>query len=188
MLLMAGCSSTPAPLKANPERIEALSATVGFSYTPHDGEHLSGRGYLTVIYPNRFRFTVVSPFGGVIADLIGTEQGLLSIDHQRRVFIRQGQGDPPRIPFASLVGAIPRIVTPLPSPCTPRRRGGVEIIEVVSQDGFCFPRAVTVAEGGGELQIRLDDYEMNPDLPPDLMTPDLDGFSEMTTLLQEQRR
>lgn len=188
-LCLWGCSSNLSSVRPPSGGVDSLSASVEFSLTQETGGHLSGRGLFTVVYPDRFRLTILSPFGSVIADLVGDGGEMLFIDHQQKSYIRQRQGDPPLIPFAEALSAIPRVVKPLsPAPCPP---GGdlppFRIVEMEPVQSLCLPRVIDFVGRGGNVRIRLDDLELNPAIEPDSLTPNLGDFHETYGIVPEGR-
>lgn len=183
--LLAGCASTGG-VGGRADRFETVSATVDFSFVS-PRESLSGRGYLSIRYPDRFRFTVATPFGGAVADVVGDGERLLFVDHRQRIWFRQHRGEN-GFPFADLLFRIPEGFVPTSPPCVPG--GGMTgfiLEEMVDVSGVCLPRRMSRSAGGASMVLFFDDHELNVPLPPDSFAVELEGYREMIPPSDERR-
>lgn len=184
LFLAAGCASVDPTVRSGVDRLETLSASVDFSLVSAGG-NLSGRGYLLISYPDRFRFTAVTPFGSPVADVVGEGERIVFADHREKVWFRQMRGGE-GFPLAELLFRIPEGVVPL-SPCSAGvTTAGFTVEETAQIDGLCLPRRLALRGGRGSMVLVFDDYEVNVPVPPESFTIGLEGFREVVLPTDER--
>jgi outer membrane lipoprotein-sorting protein len=206
-LTLTGCATAPPPVPLRAEaEIETLSAAVSLSIQSPAG-NMAGRGYLLFRQPDRFRMTLVAPFGMTVADLFSNGEWLTCVIPSRSIAYRGLLADLPQ--RAGLQGwGMLRWVVERPRPTQPgtgpqtriARDGTTETVSFDSQglvqqkrndqgdlvayddyqsvDGVPLPGTITITTRQGEkVRIAFSEPEVNQPLDEAALVPALEGLT-----------
>lgn len=207
LVFLCGCASMPAPPStplAPNAAIITLTSSVALSVKAGD-KGLSGRGYLVIGSPDRFRLVILSPFGTTLAEMVLIGDQLLYIDSTRNVAYRGAASELPDIPV--LQGW--RLLSWSTEPVFPetagqqqlvrRRPGGewefvyfdrqglvtnksvdgdlVRYEDYKSVGGVPVPASIEINDRTGvTVRISFDEPEINAALDKDAFSPSLEGI------------
>jgi hypothetical protein len=202
ILLLAGCATAPriSP-PAEPGRVDTFSASVSVSVKGVEGGG-SARGYLLYRRPDRFRMTVVSPFGTpVLEAFITGERVTVVVPGEQTAYAGTTAELPKQGPLAALgdVSAAADIdwrpeagAGEVPAVGGEIRRydgkgllvgkllpGGEEISygDYADAGGIPFPASVTVTRPHGmTVSINLDEPQVNVPLEETVFGPNVAGM------------
>jgi hypothetical protein len=205
-IILNGCAAAPIPVTTPMMPgavIETLTSSVALSVKAGDNG-LSGRGYLVMSSPDRFRLVILSPFGTTLAEMFLLGDQLLYIDSPRNLAYQGGVSELPDIP--ALQGW--RLLRWTAEPVFPETAGQRQLVrkraggewefvhfdrqglvtnksvdgDIVryenyqSVSGVPVPAAIEITDRAGvTLRITFDEPEVNAVLDKDSFVPSLEG-------------
>ncbi|GFO60071.1 outer-membrane lipoprotein LolB [Geomonas silvestris] len=204
-LALTACASVQKPLTGlvPGRQLETLQSSVSLSLKA--GEHgTSGRGYLVFSYPDRFHIAVLSPFGLTVLEIFSDGDRLTCIVPSRQTayqgraselpangvfrsfalfkWVVAHQADPDPSQYGSEVlnasgdrvhydkfGLMDRKISP----------GGdrADFHDYRNVSGVPFPEAIEIRTGPTSARIVFDEPEINTEIEPAALTPNLEGYS-----------
>ncbi|MCL2761408.1 MAG: outer membrane lipoprotein LolB [Desulfuromonadales bacterium] len=209
VLTFSGCATAPIVPIDPTANINNLSCDISLSIkNTNTNKGISGRGYLIMSLPDKFRMIILSPFGTTVAEMFMTGDKILYIASTENKAYKGSIYDVESIPalqgWRLLRWTTERVYpeTPGQTELTRKRSDGVtETIifdsqglilkksangeEVVyegyqSVGGVPVPKAITIKDRYGvKTRIVIEDPEVNKELDPAAFSPNLEGITVM---------
>jgi hypothetical protein len=204
--LLVGCAAGPVPVAVplNPSlSIETLASSVSVSVKAGE-KGMSGRGYLLMRLPERFRLVILSPFGTTVAEIFLKGEELLYLASAQNLAYQGVLADLPNVPalqgWRLLRWTTERVTPESNGQQTLDRQGpdgeretivfdsrGLVLKKSIDGDevryegyqsvkGVPVPSAIEIVDRAGvTVRITLEEPEVNEPLDENAFTPALEG-------------